>query len=206
MRGLLRISTGKAIQWRDSGHSVNRRTLKTKKAAVLILFPKISSDRGRVCHTARKLSWRFCFAVPFPPSPFGFWRVKLCSAQFRELLARFGIPATCYRTEKVQIPKSAGESAGKSAGKKGTAGGTAWGTAGSSAGRPVSLEKQRNGNAPSCPPSSPLFLGTNTPLSVACPKKFWELMLCTSLPHCDKEQKAVQDHCTWHDLETILLV
>ena len=30
MRGLVRISTGKAIQWRDSGHSLNRRTLKFK--------------------------------------------------------------------------------------------------------------------------------------------------------------------------------
>ena len=31
MRGLVRISTGKAIQWRASGHSLNRRTLKTEK-------------------------------------------------------------------------------------------------------------------------------------------------------------------------------
>ena len=31
MRGLVRISTGKAIQWRGPGHSVNRRTLKTEK-------------------------------------------------------------------------------------------------------------------------------------------------------------------------------
>ena len=38
----------------------------------------------------------------------------------------FGIPATCYRTENAQIPKSAGESAGKSAGKKRTAGGDCW--------------------------------------------------------------------------------
>ena len=67
-----------------------------------------------------------------------------------------GIPATCYRTENAQIPKSAGESAEKSAGKKGTAGGTA----GSSA---VSLLFQRNrppSTAPSSPPSSPLFPGT----------------------------------------------
>ena len=84
---------------------------------------------------------------------------SLCS-ETREvsLLTLFGVekqllfPATCYRTEKAQIPKSAGESAGKSAGKEGTAGGTA----GSSAGRPDSLEKQRNGTAP----SSPLFPGT----------------------------------------------
>ena len=31
MRGLVRISTGKAIQWRGPGHSVNRRTPKTEK-------------------------------------------------------------------------------------------------------------------------------------------------------------------------------
>ena len=60
---------------------------------------------------------------------------------------RVGIPATCYRTENAQIPKSAGESAGKSTGKKRTAGGTA----GSSA---VSLHFQRN-RLPSTAPSSP---------------------------------------------------
>ena len=31
IRGLVSISTGKAIQWRDLGHSLNRRTLKTEK-------------------------------------------------------------------------------------------------------------------------------------------------------------------------------
>ena len=31
IRGLARISTGTAIQWRASGHSLNRRTLKTEK-------------------------------------------------------------------------------------------------------------------------------------------------------------------------------
>ena len=31
MRGLVRISTGKAIHWRGPGHSVNRRTLKRQK-------------------------------------------------------------------------------------------------------------------------------------------------------------------------------
>ena len=36
--------------------------------------------------------------------------------------ASLGIPATCYRTENAQIPKSAGESAGKSAGKRGLLG------------------------------------------------------------------------------------
>ena len=47
--GLVRISTGKAIQWRGPGDSVNRRTLKTEKVAVLIPFPKISSDDSSVC-------------------------------------------------------------------------------------------------------------------------------------------------------------
>ena len=31
MRGLVRISTGRVIQWRGPGHSVNRQTLKTEK-------------------------------------------------------------------------------------------------------------------------------------------------------------------------------
>ena len=31
IRGLVRISTGKAIQWRGSGHSLNRRSLKIEK-------------------------------------------------------------------------------------------------------------------------------------------------------------------------------
>ena len=31
IRGLVRISTGKAIQWRGLGHSLNRRALKTEK-------------------------------------------------------------------------------------------------------------------------------------------------------------------------------
>ena len=46
---------------------------------------------------------------------------------FRLLAARpkIDIGAACYRSEKAQIPNSAGESAGKSAGKKGTAGGSA---------------------------------------------------------------------------------
>ena len=62
--------------------------------------------------------------------------------------------ASCYTTEKAQIPKSesAAESAGKSAGKR-----HCWG---GSAGRPLSLEKQRNGTALGTPPSSALAPGT----------------------------------------------
>ena len=48
------------------------------------------------------------------------------------ILTELGSTAACYRTEKAQIPKSAGGSAGKSAGKKGTAGGTAGNSAESS--------------------------------------------------------------------------
>ena len=47
MRVSARISSGKAIQWRGPGHSVNRRTLKKWKVAVLIPFPKISSYKFR---------------------------------------------------------------------------------------------------------------------------------------------------------------
>ena len=49
MRGLVRISTGKAIQWRAPGHSVNRRTLKTEK--LLSSSPSQKSalrGRGRI--------------------------------------------------------------------------------------------------------------------------------------------------------------
>ena len=46
MRGLVRISTGKAIQRRGPGDSVNRRTLKI--VAVLTPFPKISSYSSRL--------------------------------------------------------------------------------------------------------------------------------------------------------------
>ena len=46
--------------------------------------------------------------------------------------SRLGTTAACYRTEKAQIPKSAGESAGKNALKTRTAGGTAGSSAESS--------------------------------------------------------------------------
>ena len=42
IRGLVRICTGKAIQWRGSGHSLNRRTLKTEK--LLSSSPSRNSD------------------------------------------------------------------------------------------------------------------------------------------------------------------
>ena len=81
-----------------------------------------------------------------------------------------GIPATCYRTENAQIPKSAGESAGKSAGKIGTAGGTAGNSA-------VSLLFQRN-RPPSSPPSSPFFPGT---LPSTLPGTFGDLGVLSSV-------------------------
>ena len=71
------------------------------------------------------------------------------------------IGAACYRTDKAQIPKSAGESAGKSADKKGTAGGTA----GNSAAPLLFLAKPvlpaLFPAVPSAvPPAVPLFPGT----------------------------------------------
>ena len=72
-------------------------------------------------------------------------------------LARMGITVAYDRTEKAQIPKSAGESAGKSARKKVTAGGTAGGSA-------VSLlfyrDRLLSALLPAVPPGSPLFPGT----------------------------------------------
>ena len=72
-----------------------------------------------------------------------------------QMSTKVGITAACYRTEKAQIPKSAGESAGKSAGKKGTAGGTA----GSSAESSHFLWKSRETALLQQSPSSPLFPG-----------------------------------------------
>ena len=66
---------------------------------------------------------------------------------------KVGIPATCYRTENAQIPKSAGESAGKSAGKKGTAGGTA----GAVPFLCFSEEKGLPALLPAVPPAVPFF-------------------------------------------------
>ena len=70
-----------------------------------------------------------------------------------------GITAACYRTEKAQIPKSAGGSAGKRGGKKGTAGGTA----GNSAESSCFLWKSRaTALLPAVPPAvpfSPALLG-----------------------------------------------
>ena len=75
----------------------------------------------------------------------GCWRI---SPAFGNTLGfsppRLGIPATCYRTENAQVPKSAGRVLGRVPGKRG-------------------LLFQRNrppGTAPGSPPSSPLFPGT----------------------------------------------
>ena len=47
IRGLVRISTGNAIQWRGSGHSLNRRTLKTEK-----LLSSSPSRKSALMHVA----------------------------------------------------------------------------------------------------------------------------------------------------------
>ena len=58
MRGLVRISTGKAIQWRGPGHSVNRRTLEieellssspSRKSALIMQEPPLSHRLVRTC-------------------------------------------------------------------------------------------------------------------------------------------------------------
>ena len=59
MRGLVRISTGKAIQWRGPGHSVNRRSLKTekllssspsRKSALICIFGQFVHIFGEFAH------------------------------------------------------------------------------------------------------------------------------------------------------------
>ena len=85
-------------------------------------------------------------------SEFGSFTAKIHTARIWPWL---GITAACYRTEKAQIPKSAGGSAGKSARKKGTAGGTA----GSSAAAPLFHTKQLlSALLPAVPPAVPFFL------------------------------------------------
>ena len=58
IRGLVRISTGKAIQWRGLGHSLNRRTTKTEKllfsspsqkSALTILWKVHSKRESQKC-------------------------------------------------------------------------------------------------------------------------------------------------------------
>ena len=49
MRGLVRISTGKAIQWRGWGHSLNRRTLKIEKLLSSSPSRKSALSLGELC-------------------------------------------------------------------------------------------------------------------------------------------------------------
>ena len=67
MKGLVRISTGKAIQWRGSGHSLNRRTLKLKSCCphplpqiMGIIFSQQESGGIAAQIVCTGGSWRIC--------------------------------------------------------------------------------------------------------------------------------------------------
>ena len=60
--GLVRISTGKTIQWRGSGHSLNRRTLKTEK----LLSSSPSRKSALIRFSCQPTTCRtFCFSPVF---------------------------------------------------------------------------------------------------------------------------------------------
>ena len=59
MRGLVRISTGKAIQWRGPGHSVNRRTPKIEKLLTKSTSQK-SAPKSVTCSTRRQAWHVWC--------------------------------------------------------------------------------------------------------------------------------------------------
>ena len=69
---------------------------------------------------------KYCNATPFLYRILSFQNI-ICNDFVPNgngfLYTSFGIPGTCYRTEKAQIPKSAGESAGRVSGKGGLLGG-----------------------------------------------------------------------------------
>ena len=74
MRGLVRIATGKAIQWRRLGHSVNRRTLKTEKLLSSSPCRKSALNLGQA--RSRRKTWKrkiltriIVSGLPPKPSP-----------------------------------------------------------------------------------------------------------------------------------------
>ena len=102
IRGLVRTSTGKAIQWRGSGHSLNRRTLKTESCCPhplpenRLLFKQI---RGY----ARKKAFFFFLSVfwifPVLFRPFGKGRNRQKKADFGRFPgweARHPLTSICY--------------------------------------------------------------------------------------------------------------
>ena len=66
MRRLVRISTGKAIQWRGPGHSVNRRTPKIEK----LLSKSPSQKSAPINSVPLKRDWRYCFVRCSKLEPF----------------------------------------------------------------------------------------------------------------------------------------
>ena len=58
--GLVSISSGKAIQWRGSGHSLNRRTLKTEKLLSSSSSRKSAPNRAGSTSSLRSLARRSC--------------------------------------------------------------------------------------------------------------------------------------------------
>ena len=82
MRGLVRISKGKAIQWRGPGHAVNRRTLKTEKF--------LSSSPSR--KSAPKIP--LCLLVfLFPSGEFHAWLVRaVFAANSERVPGKFRVP------------------------------------------------------------------------------------------------------------------
>ena len=66
MRGLVRLSTGKAIQWRGPGHSVNRRTLKIEK-----LLSSSPSRKWALIYFPSRVP--VLLVSPFLALPFGDW-------------------------------------------------------------------------------------------------------------------------------------
>ena len=94
IRGFVRISTGKAIQWRGSGHSLNRRALKTEKLlssspsrkstpifgmSVILPLPTSNSSDFGICHFAKFTDKGLCHrlkAVTCLPSLPSEWPTK----------------------------------------------------------------------------------------------------------------------------------
>ena len=82
MRGLERISTGKAIQWRGPGDSVNCRTLKTEK--LLSAYPSQKS-----VFNCLSIGDKFGESLVGSQASPSFWEVPGLPRRFRELPRKF---------------------------------------------------------------------------------------------------------------------
>ena len=86
MGGLVRISTGKAIQWRGPGHSVNRRTLKSEKL--------LSSSPSR---KSALMGWCAGRHVDHPCG----WQISPCTLLEKSLILGF---LSCLRATEAITP------------------------------------------------------------------------------------------------------